>query len=369
MYNSKSFERKPGVNGTMAVGLLSDLGAKNIKQLEVINGASFEAPEQVVTKLQALSLTGSEWQVQEEMEYHLLSGFTPVQTKCYQSNGALVEVACGGSPSPTPGPVPEPNPNPVPIEVNKSWGRARVHTPEALALTGVDTSQVKVCVVDTGIDLNHPNNGKIIGSVGYAGDVQDGAGHGTHTAGTISGTGGIGISRAQLLICKGLSDSGAGSSSALAQCLTWCGQQGAQVVSNSWGGGGADQMINQAATALANRGIYVFFANGNDGGPVSWPARLSGSVPNVFAIAASDKNDQIASFSSRGPETKYISPGVDIISNKPGGGTQSMSGTSMATPHAAAICAFGIAKGHKPCVSTVGSIAGYPFSDAAASAR
>src|SRR5690606_28833729 len=143
----------------------------------------------------------------------------------------------------------------------------------------------------------------------------------------------------------------------------------AHIISNSWGSSQSDGLINQAIKQATDRGIYVFVANGNDSGPVNWPAKLSGSNPNVFAIASSDKHDRISNFSSRGPETKFIAPGSDIVSAVPGGGLASFSGTSMATPHAAAICAFGIAKGRKPCVKPRGSIGGYPFAHALETAQ
>lgn len=361
MWNAKEFERKPGAQVfTQSLNLaLSQVGAKNIVAMPLINGVTFEGDidEQ---KIKAVAAPAG-WQIQEEQEHHVLAF----------SCSRCESIACPSDPQPIPkcpsppgaGPCPV---DPNPVESSKSWGRARVRAPEALAVPGVDTSQVKVCVIDTGIDMNHPNKGNVIGSIGFAGAVQDGAGHGTHTAGTIAGTGGIGISRAKLLICKGLSDSGSGSSSGLAQCLTWCGQQGAQIVSNSWGGGGPDQMINQAIAGLTARGIAVVVSNGNDGrGTLSWPAQLAINNPLVFGSAASDQRDQRASFSTYGPGTKFISPGVDIVSNRPGGGTQTMSGTSMSAPHLSGIMAFCIARGLLPsCVKSSGVVGGYPFADA-----
>lgn len=352
LWNKKSLEKKPGMK-SMGVNVLSSLGAKDVKELEGINGYTFEA-EEGANKIKALEQ--SDWVLQEEY-WH---GILPFSCSRCET------IPCP-NPSPTPAPDPNPNPSPNPVEPDKSWGRARVHAKEAQAL--VDTSNVKVCVVDTGIDLQHPNKGNVIGTQGYAGPVQDGAGHGTHTAGTVAGTGGVGISRAKLLICKGLADNGSGSSSGLAQCLTWCGSMGAQIVSNSWGSPQSDPLINQAIQNLTSRGVYVFVAAGNDSGPVNWPAKLSGSNPLVYAIAASDQSDRITSFSSRGPEIRFISPGAGIVSNWPGGGTRSLDGTSMATPHAAAICAFGIAKGIKPCVKASGSVSGYPFADALETAK
>jgi hypothetical protein len=346
IYNKKQFLKPKGLvtmSQKTIFALAKIYGAENMKPLENINGFTIKSAKAPLT------ITSDEWVVQEEIIHHHFA------EACYKHT----PIPCPGNPPPTPGP----------IEADKSWGRTRVHAREAQAL--VDTSNVKVCVVDTGIDLQHPNRGNVIGSIGYAGAVQDRGGHGTHTAGTVAGTGGVGVSRAKLLICKGLSDAGSGSSSALAQCLTWCGQQGAQIVSNSWGSTQSDNMINQAIAGLTQKGIYVFVANGNGGSgdPVNWPAKLAGSNPLVYAIASSDSSDKISTFSSRGPETRFISPGTAITSNWPGGGTNSISGTSMATPHAAAICAFGISKGKRPCVTTTGTVGGYPFGDAAASAQ
>lgn len=318
----------------------------------------------VYDKKPMVALTNSGWVVQPEYVHHILA------EQLYR----ITPVNC---PEPGPNPNPEPNPNPQPNpEPAKSWGVTRVHAPEAMAK--VDTSQVKVCVIDTGIDQQHPQNGEVIGSIGYAGAVQDRQGHGTHVAGTIAGRGGVGVSRARLLVCKGLSDSGSGSSQSLAQCLAWCGQQGAHIVSNSWGSPQSDPMINNAINLLTQKGIYVFVAAGNDSGPVNWPAKLAGSNPLVYAVAASDQSDRITGFSSRGPEIRFISPGARITSSWPAGvrcpsgegsGTCDLDGTSMSTPHVAAICAFGIAKGIKPCVKMSGSVGGFPMADALESAR
>lgn len=354
LWNKKSLEKKPGMK-SMSVNVLSSLGAKDVKELEGINGYTFEA-EEGASKIKALEQ--SDWVLQEEY-WH---GILPFSCSRCET------IPCP-NPSPTPAPDPQPSPSPTPIESDKSWGRTRVHAKEAQAL--VDTSQVKVCVVDTGIDLQHPQRGNVVGTKDFTGKgtAQDGQGHGTHTAGTVAGLGGVGVSRSALLICKGLDDRGSGGSSSLAQCLGWCGSQGAQIVSNSWGSSQSDPLINQAIQNLTSRGIYVFVAAGNDSGDVNWPAKLSGSNSLVFAIAASDQADRITSFSSRGAEIRFISPGAGIVSNWPGGGTRSLDGTSMATPHAAAICAFGIARNRRPCINAAGLVAGYPFADALETAK
>lgn len=373
VYHKKQFLRPAAesLSHPTILGLVKVYGSDKMQPMKLVNGFT------VKTDKPPVLAESDDWAVQEEVEYKTLETLyrlTPVQCNTPAPNPTPTP-----TPVPTPVPQPTPTPTPTPSPVgSKSWGVTRVHAIEAQGI--VDTSGVKVCIVDTGIDLQHPNKGNVIGSIGFAGAVQDGAGHGTHTAGTVGGTGGVGVSRAQLLICKGLSDAGSGSSSGLAQCLTWCGQQGAQIVSNSWGSSQSDPFINQAISALTAKGIYVFVAAGNDSGPVNWPAKLAGSNPNVFAVAASDKNDQITFFSSRGPEIRYISPGAAVISNwsstasetcpsSPGSGLCALDGTSMATPHAAAICAFGIAKGKKPCIVSSGTVSNYPFADALATAK
>lgn len=346
VYDSKNLFAKPGQKA------FAVQGAEQIEGLNAYAIESFNSPDEKM--FQTFDRLPPGWKVQKEYVHHIF----PFSCSRCES------IECPGT-----APTPSPTPTPTPVEDDKSWGRARVHAKEAMKL--VDTSKVKICVVDTGLDLNHANRGNIVGTKDFTGKgtAQDGNGHGTHVAGTVAGKGGVGVSSGSLYVCKGLDDRGSGSTSSLAQCLNWCGTTGAQIVSNSWGSPQSDPLINQTINQLTAKGIYVFVAAGNDSGPVNWPAKLAGQNQLVYAIAASTKNDQIASFSSRGPEIRFISPGDEIISNWPGGGTKSLSGTSMATPHAASICAFGIAKGIKPCIKTTGTVGGYPFADSLETAK
>lgn len=115
------------------------------------------------------------------------------------------------------------------------------------------------------------------------------------------------------------------------------------VVVNMSLGGGFSQASNDAVAALVRKGIFVAVAAGNgdefnnpiDAGDVS-PA----SEPSACTVGASDKNDQIASFSNYGSVVDIHGPGVDVVSLKIGGGTTTMSGTSMATPHIAGLAAY-----------------------------
>lgn len=324
--------------------LAKKFGAHNMKPMKHINGFT------VKNATRPLTITSDEWVVQEEVEYHIVQQPVIITPYTCPSTGPT----CPVCPSPTPTPTPTPTPNPGTPETARSWGVTRIHALDAKLR--VDTSKVVVGICDTGIDLNNPNNPRIAWQRDFTGkgSVQDGAGHGTHVAGTIAGKrgSGIGVSEASVAVGKGLDDQGSGSSSTLSDCLAAMPSvvdpvTGARVkiVSNSWGSSQNDPAIAQVIGSLTAQGIAVVVANGNDSrGTLNWPAQLSVNNPMVFGIAASDQNDQKASFSTYGQGTKYIAPGVNIVSNAPGGGFVQMSGTSMATPHVAGSMAYCVAR-------------------------
>ena len=344
----------------MAIAKAMD--SEKMEVLPMINGFTVVSSAEKKLTMESFSAVAGDWTCQEEQDHYAI-----------QQPYVITPYTCPTSPNPVPtcpvcptcptNPGQPTNPgNPTPVESPRSWGIER--TKAHLAKGILDTSKVVVGIIDTGIDLQHPGNGRVLASIGYAGAVQDRAGHGSHVAGTIAGKRGtgLGVSEAGLAICKGLSDSGSGSSSQLANCLVWMlnakGADGQplniKIVSNSWGSTASDQLINQAIAQLTQRGVAVVVANGNDGrGTLNWPAQLAISNPLVFGVAASDSQNRKADFSTYGSGTKYIAPGVDIVSNAPGGGTQSMSGTSMATPHVAGAMAYCVAAGLPPnCLKT-----------------
>jgi len=226
---------------------------------------------------------------------------------------------------------------------------------------------VVVGILDTGIDANHPElKGKVVAWKDFVKGKDkpyDGNGHGTHVAGTIAGEGvggtQIGVApRVHLVIGKILSDSGSGQLSWIIRGMEWIANPERKlntnlrprVVNNSWGGSmPADIRTNPFAQEVANwvaLNIFPSFAAGNSG-PGTSTIGTPGNLPDAFAVGATDKNDKITSFSSRGPVTytdkdgkrktivkpDICAPGYHVLSSIPGGKYAVYSGTSMATPH------------------------------------
>jgi subtilisin len=199
---------------------------------------------------------------------------------------------------------------------------------------------INVAVLDTGIDYNHPDlSPNYRGGVSFVPGqtVMDGNSHGTHCAGTIgaaiNGAGVVGVApAANLYAVKVLDNSGSGQWGWLITGIDWCIKNNMRVLSMSMGGGGAPAALEAMCNAAFNKGLLLVAAAGNAGpgmGTVIQPA----SYQSVIAVSAIDSANQIAGFSSRGPEVELAAPGVDVLSTIPGGGYGKKSGTSMACPH------------------------------------
>jgi subtilisin family serine protease len=229
------------------------------------------------------------------------------------------------------------------------WGVERVHAPAAWDST--KGKGVRVAVVDTGIFSDHPDlQGKVDG--GYdtfskselKDNYQDKNGHGTHVAGTIAANGARlkGVAPlARLYAVRVLDADGNGTVSGIIDGLVWCANNGIQVANMSLGSDKPSATLQRALRLATAKGVVVVAAAGNSGGAVGYPA----AYPETIAVSASDSNDQIASFSSRGAEVKFVAPGVNIVSSAMGGGYANMSGTSMATPHVTGLAALAVSQG------------------------
>lgn len=231
------------------------------------------------------------------------------------------------------------------------WGIVRVNAPGAWA-NGNMGENATVAVVDTGIDLTHPDlSANIIGNynaIDATVSGQDDNGHGTHVAGTIAavkdGKGVAGVApKAKLYAVKVLSAQGSGSSSAIVDGIGWAVKKKANVINMSLGSPQNDTAIATALKNAVKAGVTVVCAAGNDSGDVNYPA----ANVEAIAISASDSSDKITSFSSRGPEIDFIAPGAKIYSTFKGGAYRTLDGTSMASPHVAGLAALAVSAGAK----------------------
>ncbi len=231
------------------------------------------------------------------------------------------------------------------------WGISHIHADDVQA-GGNTGSGVKVCVIDSGMQLSHPDL-----SLNYAGGwdfvnndalPDDDNGHGTHVAGTIAalsnGSGVVGAAPgARLYIYKMLDANGSGSFSAAIAALDACAAVGGQITNNSYGSSVDPGTIVKAAFDEAYaRGILNVAAAGNSGKPnglgntIGYPARYA----SVMAVAAVDSNDIRPTWSSYGDELEISAPGVTILSTYFNSEYAKMSGTSMASPHVAGVAAL-----------------------------
>jgi subtilisin family serine protease len=217
-----------------------------------------------------------------------------------------------------------------------TWNINRV---DAEISWGISTGDpVKVGVIDTGIDLKHPDLKENIkggyNAINPLKSPDDDNGHGTHVAGIIAALnnsiGVIGVGpKIDLYAIKVLNASGSGYLSDVIEGLDWAVSNGMQVVNMSLGTDQDVQSFHDAILSAYNAGVTIVAAAGNSGGAVSYPA----AYPEVIAVSATDEDDQIASWSSRGPEVDLAAPGVNIYSTYKGSTYKTLSGTSMAAPH------------------------------------
>lgn len=228
------------------------------------------------------------------------------------------------------------------------WGVDRIDAEKAWPLT--TGANIKVGVIDTGIETNHPDL-KVYGGINTINpkkSYKDDNGHGTHVAGTIAAlnnkVGVIGVAyRAQLYAVKVLGANGSGYLSDVIEGLDWCIKQKMQVVNMSLGLNANVSLFHQAIKEVFKAGIFITAAAGNSGpesNTVIYPARY----PETAAVSAMNQDDKIAYFSSRGPEVDLIAPGVTIYSTYRNRTYRNLSGTSMAAPHVAGTAALVLAQ-------------------------
>eukprot|EP00591_Stephanopyxis_turris_P001726 CAMPEP_0195518940 /NCGR_PEP_ID=MMETSP0794_2-20130614/14000_1 /TAXON_ID=515487 /ORGANISM="Stephanopyxis turris, Strain CCMP 815" /LENGTH=872 /DNA_ID=CAMNT_0040647995 /DNA_START=133 /DNA_END=2751 /DNA_ORIENTATION=+ len=211
---------------------------------------------------------------------------------------------------------------------------------------------VKICVLDTGYGLGHPDLPTDVkgwnAATGYGTWDKDMIGHGTHVAGTIGaiGNNGQGVvgtigdpTKLDLFISKGLGDSGTGTLANMINGAIMCFQNGAKIINMSLGGPGYSQSSHDIFKILNDEGVLLIAAAGNDGtSELMYPA----SYPSVMSVAAVNSNMNTASFSQYNAQIEIAAPGVYVTSTASSGsyhGYGTWSGTSFASPHVAGVAA------------------------------
>jgi len=208
-------------------------------------------------------------------------------------------------------------------------------------------------VIDTGIDLDHPDlnvdAARSRNFVTRETSPEDLNGHGSHVSGTIAakkgnGIGVVGVSPGSTLVAiRVLNRNGRGSNSDVIAGVDWVGGHGvAGDVANMSLGGGVSQALDDAVVAASSR-VKFALAAGNESEDANnhSPGRANG--PNIYTISAVNSTDTFASFSNFGnPPVDYAEPGVSILSTWKDGGYNTISGTSMATPHMAGLLLIGL---------------------------
>jgi subtilisin family serine protease len=229
----------------------------------------------------------------------------------------------------------------------KPWGIVKVGADLSSTKAGDGTgaiTNVNAYIIDTGIDTSHPDLNDV-GHVNFAGGQnRDCHGHGTHVAGSVAARDNtsdvVGVAPgAPLTGVKVLNCRGSGTTSGVIKGVDWVTANAKKpAVANMSLGGGASDALDKAVTNSANSGIFYALAAGNsDKDACNYsPARAGAGTDNgIMTVAATDKYDEEASFSNQGKCVDIWAPGVSILSTRKGGGTTTMSGTSMASPHGA----------------------------------
>ncbi len=258
---------------------------------------------------------------------------------------------------------------------NQLWGLHNTGQSGGIPDADIDASEawdithdstVIVGVIDTGVDYTHEDlsaniwsnpdetlngvdddlNGFIDDIYGWnfvneTNDPFDDHYHGTHVSGMIGGVGNNGVGvvgvnwNVKIAALKFMNSSGSGSTADAIEAISYANMMGFPITNNSWGGGGFSQALFDAISAANDNGYLFIAAAGNSSVDTDFSPHYPSSynLPNVISVAATDRNNNLSSFSNYGLNSVDLgAPGSDIYSTVPTG-YSTLSGTSMATPH------------------------------------
>ncbi len=209
------------------------------------------------------------------------------------------------------------------------------------------SDDIVVAVIDTGVQADHPDlQGRLVEGVNIvdpSSPPDDDVGHGTHVAGIISasvnnGEGVAGMTwYTKIMPIKALDSTGAGSTYSVAEGVLWAVDHGADVINMSLGNYAQAEFLHDALKYAYDHGVVLVAASGNDNTDrPGFPA----AYPEVLAVAATNPDKSKAEYSNYGDYIDIAAPGTSIPSTYPGSRYAALSGTSMASPHVAALASL-----------------------------
>ncbi|MCM2305478.1 MAG: S8 family peptidase, partial [Elusimicrobia bacterium] len=330
---------QPGTSPAQRVALAKAAGGTVVRELRLINAVVIEHPTQVSIAESKLRSLAEVKRVDLDPKINWLKAADARGVDFAVPSAAGILKGIEGLKALKQQQAPEPEPS-APGGQETPWGIARVKAPAAWATSR--GKGVKVVVIDTGIDMTHPELSGILkggwNAISTAATFNDDNGHGSHVAGTIAakddGAGVVGVApQVDLYGVKVLDENGSGTFDDVIAGMLWAVENKMEVANMSLGANSGNQALADAVEAMRKGGVILIAAAGNSGRAVGYPA----AYPGAIAVAASDSGDKLASFSSRGPTVAVIAPGVDVKSTYMGGTYDTLSGTSMATPHVAGL--------------------------------